>query len=134
MMTREGDDDIGPNERAQLITKVEPTLALSIHYNALPDAGDAEKTQGVVAFWYHPQSQSLAQFLHDYVTQTLYRKSDNVFWNNLALARPTVAPSVLIELGYMINPEEYTWITDPVQQNKLADTLADGIEAWLRSR
>ena len=134
MMTREGDDDIGPNERAQLIAKVEPTIALSIHYNALPDAGDAEKTQGVAAFWYHPQSQSLAQFLHDYVTQTLYRKSDNVFWNNLALTRPTVAPSVLIELGYMINPEEYTWITDPVQQNKLANTLADGIEAWLRSR
>ena len=134
IMTREGDDDIGPNERAQLIAKVEPTLALSIHYNALPDAGDAEKTQGVSAFWYHPQSQSLAQFLHDYVTQTLDRKSDNVFWNNLALARPTVTPSVLIELGYMINPEEYTWITDPVQQNKLADTLADGIEAWLRSR
>ena len=134
IMTREGDDDIGPNERAQLITKVEPTLALSIHYNALPDGGDAEKTQGVTTFWYHPQSQSLAQFLHDYVTQTLYRKSDNVFWNNLALARPTVAPSVLIELGYMINPEEYTWITDPVQQNRLVDTLADGIEAWLRSR
>ena len=134
IMTREGDDDIGPNERAQLITKVEPTLALSLHYNALPDEGDAEKTQGLSAFWYHPQSQSLAQFLHDYVTQKLDRKSDNVFWNNLALARPTVAPSVLIELGYMINPEEYAWITDPVQQNKLADTLADGIEAWLRSR
>lgn len=134
IMTREGDDDIGPNERAQLIVKVEPTIALSIHYNALPDGGDAEKTQGVAAFWYHPQSQSLAQFLHDYVTQKLDRKSDNVFWNNLALARPTVAPSILIELGYMIHPEEYTWITDPVQQNKLADTLADGIEAWFRSR
>ena len=134
IMTREGDDDIGPNERAQLITKVEPTIALSLHYNALPDGGDAEKTQGLSAFWYHPQSQSLAQFLHDYVTQKLDRKSDNVFWNNLALARPTVAPSILIELGYMINPEEYAWITNPVQQNKLADTLADGIEAWLRSR
>ncbi len=134
IMTREGDDDIGPNERAQLITKAEPTLALSIHYNALPDGGDAEKTQGTAAFWYQSQSQSLAQFLHDYVIQKLDRKSDNVFWNNLALARPTVAPSVLMELGYMINPEEYTWITDPVQQTRLADTLADGIEAWLRSR
>jgi N-acetylmuramoyl-L-alanine amidase len=134
IMTREGDDDIGPNERAQLITKVEPTIALSLHYNALPDEGDAEKTHGLSTFWYHPQSQSLAQFLHDYVTEKLDRKSDNVFWNNLALARPTVAPAVLIELGYMINPEEYTWITDSVQQNKLADTLADGIEAWLRSR
>jgi N-acetylmuramoyl-L-alanine amidase len=133
IMTREGDDDIGPNERAQLIAKTEPTIALSLHYNALPDDGNAETTQGVSAFWYQAQSQSLAQFLHDYVTKKLDRKSDNVFWNNLALTRPTVAPAVMIELGYMIHPEEYTWITDPVQQQRLADTLADGIELWLRS-
>ncbi len=134
IMTREGDEDIGPNERAQLIAKSEPTIALSLHYNALPDDGDAEKTQGVSTFWYHPQAQSLAQFLHDYVTTKLDRRSDNVFWNNLALTRPTVAPSVMIELGYMIHPEEYTWITDPLQQERLADTLAEGIEVWLRSR
>ncbi len=134
IMTREGDDDIGPNERAQLIAKTEPTIALSLHYNALPDDGNAEKIQGVSAFWYHPQSQSLAQFLHDYVTKKLDRKSDSVFWNNLALTRPTAAPAVMIELGYMIHPEEYTWITDPVQQERLADTLAEGIEMWLRSR
>jgi N-acetylmuramoyl-L-alanine amidase len=132
ILTREGDEDIGPNERAQLIAKVEPTIALSLHYNALPDAGDAEKTQGVSAFWYHPQSQSMAQFLHDYVVQKLDRKSDHVFWNNLALTRPTVTPSVMLELGYMIHPEEYTWITDPVQQERLAAILAEGIEAWLR--
>ncbi len=134
IMTREGDDDIGPNERAQLIAKTEPTIALSLHYNALPDDGNAEKIQGVSAFWYHSQSQPLAQFLHDYVTKKLDRPSDNVFWNNLALTRPTVAPSVMLELGYMIHPEEYTWITDPVQQQRLADTLAEGIEVWLRSR
>lgn len=134
VMTREGDEDVGPNERAQLIAKMEPTIALSLHYNALPDDGNAEKIQGVSAFWYHPQSQSLAQFLHDFVTQKLDRKSDDVFWNNLALTRPTVAPSVMLELGYMIHPDEYTWITDQTQQQRLADTLAEGIEQWLRSR
>ncbi len=134
IMTREGDEDIEPNERAQLIAKNEPTIALSLHYNALPDDGNAETTQGFSAFWYHPQSQGLAQFLHDYVTQKLDRKSDNVFWNNLALTRPTVTPSVMLELGYMIHPEEYTWITDPVQQQRLADTLAEGIELWIRSK
>jgi len=32
-----------------------------------------------------------------------------VFWNNLALTRPSVAPAVLLELGFMINPVEFEW-------------------------
>jgi N-acetylmuramoyl-L-alanine amidase len=131
IMSREGDIDLGPNDRAKLINEQEPTLSISLHYNALPDDGNALKTQGLAGFWYNPQSQNLAQFLHDYVTIKLQRPSYGVYWNNLALTRPTVAPAVLMELGFMINPEEFEWVRDPAQQQKLADTLADGIEAWV---
>ncbi|MBF2096777.1 MAG: N-acetylmuramoyl-L-alanine amidase, partial [Gloeomargaritaceae cyanobacterium C42_A2020_066] len=51
---------------------------------------------------------------------------------NLALARPTVCPAVLLELGFMINPQEFEWITDPQAQTQLAQTLAQGLEQWLR--
>jgi N-acetylmuramoyl-L-alanine amidase len=30
----------------------------------------------------------------------------------------------------MINPEEFEWITNPQEQEKLAQTLADGIVEW----
>jgi N-acetylmuramoyl-L-alanine amidase len=129
-LTREGDDDIWPDARVAAINKIEPTIALSIHYNALPDDGDAENTKGISAFWYHPQSHGLAQFLHDYLVKNLKRDSYGVNWGNLALARPTVAPSVLLELGFMIHPEEFEWIIDPQQQRLLADTLANGIATW----
>ncbi|NER83468.1 MAG: N-acetylmuramoyl-L-alanine amidase [Leptolyngbya sp. SIO1D8] len=132
MMTREGDDDLWPGDRVDIINEVEPTLALSIHYNALPDAGDALNTAGIGSFWYHAQSHSLAQFLHDYLVDSLDRPSYGVYWNNLALARPTVAPSVLLELGFMINPYEFEWITDPEAQQALAETLADAIAAWMQ--
>lgn len=131
IMTREGDDDIYPNTRTDQINQVEPTLALSLHYNALPDDGDALNTAGIGNFWYHAQAQDLAAFLHDYLITQLDRPSYGVFWNNLALTRPHVAPSVLLELGFMINPNEFEWITDPTAQQELAHTLADGIEAWL---
>jgi N-acetylmuramoyl-L-alanine amidase len=133
-LTREGDDDILPNDRAKKITASAPTIALSLHYNALPDDGDALTSSGVSAFWYNPQAQSLASFLQQYVVQKLGRKSDSVMWNNLALTRPTIAPSVLIELGYMINPEEFEWVRNPQQQDKLADTLAAGIVDWFATR
>jgi N-acetylmuramoyl-L-alanine amidase len=48
----------------------------------------------------------------------------------LALTRPTVCPSVLLELGFMINPQEFEWITDERQQEKLAEAIADGVVAW----
>ncbi len=133
-LTREGDDDILPNDRATKINTTAPTIALSIHYNALPDDGDALNTRGVSAFWYHPQAQSLASFLAQYVVQNMGRRADGVMWNNLAVTRPATAPSVLIELGYMINPDEFEWVRNPQQQEKLADTLAAGIVEWFATR
>jgi N-acetylmuramoyl-L-alanine amidase len=133
VMTRDADVDVGLQERVALIQQTEPTIALSLHYNALPDSGDAVNTQGVGTFWYQPQSHSLAHFLHNYLVQKLDRPSYGVFWNNLALTRPTVTPSVLLELGFMINPTEFEWVMNSEQQQKLALTIADGIAAWLRS-
>ncbi len=130
-MSREGDIDLYPNDRADLINQLEPTIALSLHYNALPDNGDAENTSGIGTFWYNTQAHSLAVYLHDYLTQRLDRPSYGVYWNNLALTRPTVTPAVLLELGFMINPTEFEWVTDPEAQKQLADALADGIEQWL---
>jgi N-acetylmuramoyl-L-alanine amidase len=133
-MTREADIDLGPNERGAMINQMQPTLAVSLHYNALPDEGDAAHTVGVGAFWYNAQSHGLAVFLHNYLVEKLDRPSYGVFWNNLALTRPTVAPAVLLELGFMINPQEFEWVTDGEAQKKLADALADGIERWVREQ
>jgi N-acetylmuramoyl-L-alanine amidase len=132
VMTREGDDDLYPNDRTKKIEQVAPTLSLSLHFNALPDGGDAWNTKGVAAFWYNPQAQSLAVFLHDYLVQKLGRPSYGVYWNNLALTRPAVAPSVLIELGFMINPNEFEWITNPQAQQQLSKALAEGVTLWVQ--
>lgn len=133
VMTREGDDDLYPQDRVDVIEQTEPHLALSVHYNALPDQGDAINTAGVGMFWYHPQAHSLSVFLHNYLVNRLRRPSYGVFWNNLALTRPTVAPSVLLELGFMINPVEFEWIVNPQEQQRLATALADAVVEWRRT-
>ncbi|WP_448564719.1 N-acetylmuramoyl-L-alanine amidase [Trichothermofontia sp.] len=132
-MTRVGDEDLHPNDRVAMIEQHQPTIALSLHYNALPDDGDALNTQGVAAFWYTPQSHSLAAFLHDYLVRALNRPSYGVFWNNLALTRPTIAPAVMLELGFMIHPEEFEWIIDPAAQQELATAIADGLRLWIEN-
>ncbi|PZV18023.1 MAG: N-acetylmuramoyl-L-alanine amidase [Leptolyngbya sp.] len=133
IMTREKDLDVGLQERVNLIATSQPTIALSVHYNALPDSGDAIKTQGVSTFWYQTQAHSLAIFLHNYLVKSLKRPSYGVFWNNLALTRPSNTLSVLLELGFMINPNEYEWIASGAEQKKLARAIADGVTAWIQT-
>ncbi|MEL6224320.1 MAG: N-acetylmuramoyl-L-alanine amidase [Cyanobacteria bacterium J06627_8] len=133
-MTREEDVTLSLGDRIDQINQLEPTLALSIHYNALPDNGDAINTAGIGMFWYHAQAHDLSVFLHDYLTTALDRPSYGVFWNNLALTRPNVAPSVLLELGFMINPTEFEWIVDEQEQQRLAEAIADAISEWLHQQ
>lgn len=132
-LTREEDTDVSLQARVQMIDEIKPDLAISIHYNALPDSGDAENTKGISTFWYNTQAHDPAIFLHNYLINQLGRSDAGVFWNNLALTRPHTAPSILIELGYMINPEEFEWITNTVEQKKLSKAIAQGIKEWFAS-
>ena len=133
-LTRDSDLTLSLRERMNRIQELKPDLALSIHYNALPDNGDAENTQGISMFWYHPQSHSLAVALHDHLVSSLDRTPAGVFWNNLALTRPQIAPMVLLELGFMINPWEFEWISDRTEQEKLVNAIAQGIINWLQQQ
>ncbi len=133
VMTREDDKEVSLVERQAIINQEEPAIALSIHYNSLPDNGDAEKTKGFGTFWYHPQAHSLAIFLQNYVVKKLGKPYYGVFWNNLALTRPAAAPSVLLELGFMSNPDEFEQIVNPEEQKKMAYAIAQGITEWFRN-
>lgn len=132
LMTRTADVDLGLRDRMDYIAQQQPDLALSIHYNALPDNGDAENTAGIGMFWYHPQAHDLAVFLHNYLVTELDRPSYGVFWNNLALTRPQMAPTILMELGFMINPEEFEWVMNPQAQTQLAQAIAAGLTQWVQ--
>ena len=129
-LTRDKDVDVSLKDRMAAIDRLKPDLAISIHYNALPDDGDAENTKGISTFWYNTQAHAPAIFLHNYLVKELDRPDAGIFWNNLALTRPHTAPAIMLELGFMINPEEFEWITNEREQQKLTQTLAEGIKEW----
>jgi N-acetylmuramoyl-L-alanine amidase len=131
-LSREADKFIELDERKTIIDNLEPTLSLSIHHNSLPDGGNPD-TKGFSTFWYHPQAQSLAMYLHNYVVKDTGRPAYGVFWDNLALVRPSSAPSVLLEWGFMSNPSEFELIANPLEQQKMAKSIANGITQWLVS-
>jgi N-acetylmuramoyl-L-alanine amidase len=131
-LSREVDKFVGLEDRQTVIDNLEPTIALSVHHNSLPDGGNPA-TKGFSTFWYHPQSQSLAMSIHNYVVKRTGRPSYGVFWDNLALARPASTPSVLLEWGFMSNPSEFELIATPVEQQRMAKAIAESVTIWLKA-
>lgn len=131
IMTREADVDLSLSDRVKFARDKNAALSISVHANALPDEGDPIKTKGTSVFYYHNQAKPLAQAILDSMTAQLGTKNDKVKQASLALVRPTSSVSVLIEVAYIINPDDYALLLDKNFQEKCAKAIADGIENYL---
>jgi|GEM_PF-1913355 len=54
--------------------------------------------------------------------------------NDFYVLKDPAQPSVLIELGYLSNPQEAKNLADPAYQDKIADTLAKVLQAYALNR
>jgi N-acetylmuramoyl-L-alanine amidase len=130
-MTRTNDVNPSLDDRQIAIDRLAPAVSISIHHDA---TASGRGTKGSSIYWYHPQSQDLAASLLDYFTQNGNRPilNDNgVIQKSFAVARPSVAPAVLLEVGFMTDPDELTELSNPDNQERLAKVLADGISQWV---
>jgi len=132
VMTREQDIDVSLSDRVNFAKDTGADLLLSIHANALPDGADPNKNKGTSVYYYHNQAKPLADSILDSMTTELCTQNDKVRQGSLALVRPTNAVSVLIEVAYMINPDDYALLTDKCFQANCAKAIADGVENYLR--
>ena len=139
-LTREADgsihDDTAGTLREQKVSDMHNRLALydtadlviSIHQNKFPQ----RSCRGTQFFYatQNPASQPLASVLRD----TLYTllQPDNTRelkagTSDIYLLHETRAPAVLVECGFLSNPEERALLQSPDYQQKLAYALTCGI-------
>lgn len=134
IMTRENDDQsVGLYERVDIAQKNNSLILLSIHNNALPDGGNPYQEHGSSSYYYHSQSLPLARYLQKSMIKKLKLKDNGIYWESLALTRPNEPLSVLVEVGFMINPEEYMMLSDSHFQKKAAKALYLGLEDFFRN-
>lgn len=133
IMTRDKDVQVSLQDRVQLAKEKDATLLISIHANALPDGKDPIKNKGTSVYYYHNQAKLLAEDILKSMTEQLKTNNDKVRQGSLALVRPTSSVSVLIEVAYIINPDDYAMLLDKNFQLNCAKAIADGIEKYLRN-
>lgn len=133
-LTRDRDKDVSLTERTQLARQTSPHLFVSIHHNALPDGGDPYKTHGSGVYYYNTFSIPLAQAIQTQLLAQLSFRDNGLFWQSLAVTRPTAYPAVLVEVGFMIHPDEYMQLIQSSTQDKAAQAIVDGIKNFFQDQ
>lgn len=132
-MTRKDDVYISLEDRVSFAKEKNATILVSIHANALPDGADPNKNRGTSIYYYHNQAKSLAENILNEITTQLKTRNDKVRQASLALVRPTSSVSILIEVAYIINPDDYALLLDENFQSNCAKAIVDGIKTFLVS-
>lgn len=130
--TRNTDKFLGLYDRVDIANNNNSQILLSIHNNALPDGKDPYIEHGTSTYYYHNQSLPLAITLQKSMLKELGLKDLGVFNRSFALTRPHKPLAVLVEIGFMIHPEEYMLLTQNEFQRKAAHSLYLGLEEFFR--
>ncbi|MBA2565037.1 MAG: N-acetylmuramoyl-L-alanine amidase, partial [Gemmatimonadetes bacterium] len=125
--------DSGPglNDRTNLAASEEADLLVSVHHNALPDGVNPFESHGTSTFHYHPQSLPLARAIQRELLRELGLRDLGVAIGNLALARPTAMPAVLVESAFMMIPEQEEMLRTEQFRRREARAIRRGLERFL---
>ena len=143
VMTREKDVMLGDPEagnkkihdmkaRVDLINKTMPQAAVSIHQNSYQD----EQIHGAQVFYYsHSKNgKRMAEVMQKALLavdeeNTRQAKANDTYY----LLKRTEVPTIIVECGFLSNPEEAAKLIDPEYQKKLADAIVEGIIACVEN-
>ena len=133
VMTRESDEKVPLKKRVEITNESDSSIFVSIHGNALPDNLNPLEHRGTSVFYYYPQAKGLAVSILNAINKQAGTQNDGVRQGSLAVVRNTNALSVLIELGYLINPEDNALLVNDKFREKCAKAIAQGISDYLKS-
>ena len=126
---------------AKVADKLNADLFVSIHHNNY-ELSNAYGTE----VWYSnpkevkelPNATIESKILAEKIASSL--ATSGGFFNrgykngNLYVTRMTKMPSILIEAGFISNPNDVIKISDPVNQTKVSNSMAKTIDNWFKTR
>ncbi len=132
-LTRSSNVPVGLYDRTALASRLGADVLISLHNNALPDGVNPFTHHGFSVYYYQAQSLALARALHDAYGRDTDLPDYGLYYDNLALTRPTEEVAVLTESAFIMWPPEEMDLRSAAFQERLAATLADGLQRWAAS-
>lgn len=121
-MTRLQDQTVSLDERVLFANNSAADAFVSIHHNSLA-ANDT--TSGTETFYYNqnPGSKTLAGLVQQRLVEALKLPSRGCRSNELYVINHTVMPAILTEIGFIDNPTEDAYVSNPNTQDTAASAI-----------
>ncbi len=129
-LTRDEDIFVDLYERTDWIFDSGADFFISVHSNAHAHGADAVNTHGLMTLYNYDHNEELAEIMLDTMEEVMELPSIRTWRRNIAVLRHTQVPSVLVEAGYMMHPEDNWYILHPEGQKKFARAMKEGIEKY----
>ncbi len=144
--TRTSDTYVDLTDRSRAANASESDIFVSIHINA---AGSFD-VQGIETYYYQPfaeypsrinatyhanptrlsMSDTLANAIQSSLINATGAQNQGVKRQTFAVLRETTAPAVLLELGFLSNPQEAARLNTSAYQETLANAIVAGIKRY----
>jgi N-acetylmuramoyl-L-alanine amidase len=127
VMIQDGTREMSLQDRVNMAWKGRADFYISIHCDACPEGQNPRDVEGYSVHYFYPQSRWLAEEIHQlYGEKTKFR--DQGLWrSNLAVCRTTQMPSILLEQGFLVLPEQEELMLTPKHHENVADILYNAI-------
>jgi N-acetylmuramoyl-L-alanine amidase len=112
--------------RCDVANSVNARLFISIHINY----SESSSVRGTTFYYTKPQDVPLAQALERSVIPLAGTQDDGVVKSNLYVTKHTTMPAVLIETGFISNPGDVGFLSDPGFLQRVAAGIAAGVRAY----
>lgn len=138
VMTRTTDAFIPLPKRVEIAQQACCAAFVSVHYNSSRN----ETAHGIEVFFCPSKeekargtaSKKLAESVLNRVIRRTSAQSRGVKTGNFYVIRETSMPAILVEGGFLSNPEERSQLKTHDYQEKIARGIADGVDQYFKAR
>lgn len=130
VLTREDNDSVSLRDRVQILNEAGCDLVLSIHINAFDNPQPA-----YISAWICGQggeAEKLADILTPQLAAATGWPDGGVRVKGFYILRRTEAPAVLLELGFISNPEQEQQLIQSCLQDIMAQSINRGVNQYIR--
>ncbi len=138
VMTRNTDAFVSLPKRVEIAAQAQANIFVSMHFNS----SRSPEAEGIEVFFFDSKedrvrataSRKLADAVLSRVIRRTSAVSRGVKKGNFYVIRETNMPAVLVEGGFISNPEERALLKSRTYQEKIARGVADGIDHYFKAR
>ena len=128
-MTRTDDIYLGLQDRCDYTEAENPEIFVSIHVNSAV----ATEPSGLETHYYHEESKELAETIQKHLVKNIDSKDRGIIKSKFYVINHTDVPAVLVETGFLSNPDERAELVTEKRKDATAKAIAEGIIEYLKN-